>query len=201
MGGRGVCKPIPGGGQGRRGIPQNPRREAAERCYVFLMKTILGLVLPGFLLVSCVFDEPFFETTDRPVDAALLGRWESVPAKEGDAPQRLLVLQHSANEYLIEYPAGEDAMVFRGQPVDLDGGAHVQIQLIGGAEGPAEPHERKYHLLRVAMDERTLTVRTIDPEKLGAKEDATSEALRAAFAAKKDDPGLFGEPMRFERMK
>lgn len=165
------------------------------------MKTFLSWVLPGFLLVSCVFEEPFFEKPDRPVDPALLGRWQTIPAKAGDAPERLLVLQQSEAEYVIEYPVGEDSMFFRGQLVDLDGGAHVQIQLIGSAEGPVEATERTYHLLRVAIDDGTLSIRSIDTDKLGAEKDATSEALRAAYAAKKDDPGLFGEPMRFERVK
>lgn len=165
------------------------------------MKSTILLLAFGFLLVSCVFDNPFSAATDRPVDPELLGRWQTGPDNEGDTPERMLVLKHSANEYLIEYPVGDEAMYFRGHPVKLDGGDHVQIQLLGTAEGPVKDEERRYHLLRVRLDGDQLAIQTIDPKVLGAKDGATTDELLAAFAAKKDHPDLFEDPTPFRRMK
>lgn len=164
------------------------------------MKTLLlpfGLLL---LLNSCVFEAPFAVEAKVPVDRALLGRWEERQTNEKLAVNRMLVLQHSPNEYLVCYPEGEKAMYFRAFAVDLAGQHCIQIQLIGTADGPVTTENRKYHLLKMAMDHDGLEIRTIRPEILG-KDVRDTEALRAAFITNKDDADLFGEPVRFSRLK
>jgi hypothetical protein len=165
------------------------------------MKTMLlplGLMM---LLASCVFESPFETTAKVPVDQIFLGRWEEVSSNEKLAVNHMLVLQHSENEYLVQYPEGEKAMYFRAFAVDLAGQRFIQIQLIGTADdGPVKPENRKYHLLKVAMNKDALEIRTIKPEVLG-KALKDTESLRAAFSAHKNEAELFGEPVMFRRMK
>jgi hypothetical protein len=149
------------------------------------------------VLSSCVFKNPFEASAGFPVDQDLLGRWEST--SDGDK-ERMLVLQHSANEFTVQYPVGEDALFFRAYWVELEGGRYIQAQLIGSAKGPVKAEERKFHLLKIKQSGDTLEMRTIDPEVLGAKEGDTA-ALRAAFAKHHDDPKLFQDPGTFKRIK
>lgn len=156
----------------------------------------IGLMM---LLASCVFESPFEMTAKVPVDQALLGRWEEAASGGKSAGNRMLVLKHSENEYLVQYPDGEKAMYFRAFAVDLAGQRCIQIQLIGTADGPVKPENRKYHLLKVAMNGDGLEIRTIKPEVLG-KDLKDTESLRAAFSAHKDQKDLFGDPVMFRRM-
>jgi hypothetical protein len=164
------------------------------------MKTLLASLVSVFLLNSCVFDEPFAAKAEIPINQALLGRWESIPDSADAEPERMVVLQHSENEYVVAYPLGGDAMAFRAYPVKLEGRDFVQIQLIGTVKGPVETKDRKFHLLQVKLDGDTLETRTIDPEVIG-KDHKSSADLLAAFKAHKDDAGLFQKPARFHRMK
>lgn len=152
------------------------------------------------LLNSCVFESPFETEAKIPVDTALLGRWESIPADPKRAAQRMLVLQHSANEYLVEYPVGEKAMFFRAFAVSLAGAEFIQIQLIGTAAGTVKPGDRKYHLLEVSVDGDALEMRTINPEVLGS-DLGDSAQMKAAFIGHKNDPKLFSEPEKFRRIE
>lgn len=164
------------------------------------MKLLLTSVISVVCLSSCVFEEPFGARAQIAVEAKLLGRWEEVAAKSDAQPERMLVLQHSANEYVVEYPVGDKAMVFRAYAVELEGARYIQVQLIGTAEGPAKPEDRKYHLLKVSVDGDALEMRTLEPDVLG-KDRRDSARLKAAFAAHKDDPKLFGEAVKFRRIK
>jgi hypothetical protein len=164
------------------------------------MKLLLTTVIAVVCLNSCVFESPFGSEALIPVEAKLLGRWEEVAAKADAQSERMLVLQHSANEYVVEYPVGAEAMVFRAYAVELEGTRYIQVQLLGTAEGPAKPEDRKYHLLKVSVDGKALEMRTLEPDVLG-KDRRDSARLKAAFAAHKDDPKLFGEPVKFRRIK
>ena len=164
------------------------------------MKLLLTVVTALVCLNSCVFEEPFGAGAEIAVEPKLLGRWEEVAAGADAQPERMLVLQHSANEYVVEYPVGAKAMVFRAYAVELEGARYIQVQLLGTAEGPAKPEDRKYHLLKVSVDGDALEMRTLEPDVLG-KVRRDSARLKAAFAAHKDDPKLFGEPVKFRRIK
>lgn len=164
------------------------------------MKCLPAILGSLCLLNSCVFDAPFEAEAGLPADPGLLGRWESLPADPKRASERMLVLQHSANEYLVEYPVGEKAMFFRAFAVELAGSRFIQAQWIGSAEGPVKPEDRKYHLLKVKVTGDTLEMRSINPEVLG-KDLGDSARMKSAFTAHKDDPKLFGEPENFRRIE
>ncbi len=164
------------------------------------MKMLIAAVIPLLLLNSCVFEAPFEATAKIPADPKLAGRWEEVRDRTEDSPDRMLVLQHSPNEYVVEYPVGEKAMFLRAYAVDLEGARHMQIQLIGTADGPCKAEDRKYHLLKVAVDGDMLVMRTLNPDVIGKDAKDTAQ-LRAAFAQHKDDPKLFNEAVKFKRIK
>jgi hypothetical protein len=164
------------------------------------MKTLSVLALSVFLLNSCVFEFPFENDAKFPVEEGVLGRWEEVKDKTDGAPDRMLVLQNSPNEYVIEYPVGGKAMYFRAFAVELEGAEYMQIQLTGTAEGAAKPADRKYHLLKVRLDGDSLEMRTIRAELLG-KDIKDSAGMKAAFKAHKDDADLFAEAVKFSRIK
>ena len=164
------------------------------------MKKLLAAVIPLLLLNSCVFEAPFAGTAEIPADAKLLGRWEETRDKADGQPDRMLVLQHSANEYVVEYPVGEKAMFFRAYAVELEGARYIQIQLLGTAEGPCKTEDRKYHLLKVAVDGDTLEMRTLNPDVIG-KDAKDTAHLKEAFAKHQDDPKLFNDAVKFKRIK
>lgn len=164
------------------------------------MKTLLAPLVSLLFLSSCVFEAPFSPTAELPVDGKLPGLWEAVSENEKLAPERMLVLQHSENEYVVGYPLGEKSMAFRAFPVKLEGAEYVQIQLIGTAEGPVKAGDRKFHLLKLKLDGDQMELRTIDPEVIGKDHKTTAELL-AAFKKHKDDPKLFQDPQKFRRVK
>lgn len=165
-----------------------------------IMKTQIPALLLLLFLTSCVFEEPFEPDAKIPVNTALLGRWESVPSDSKKASESMLVLQHSANEYAVQYPVGEKAMFFRAIGVELSGQQYIQVQWIGTAEGPVKPDERKYHLVKIELSGDQLSMSTLDPNVLG-KDKTTTKALREAFAKKKDNPKLFDETTKFRRVE
>jgi hypothetical protein len=166
------------------------------------MKTLLTAVVSLFFLNSCVFEAPFEAEAKIPADMQLLGRWEEVPGKadEEKKPDQMLILQHSANEFVVEYPIGAEAMYFRAFAVELAGGKYIQIQLIGSADKPLKAVDRKYHLLKVSVEGDAFQMSTIEAEVLG-KDLKDSAQMKAAFAAHKDDPKLFGDAVKFRRIK
>jgi hypothetical protein len=164
------------------------------------MKTLLTGLVSVLFLNSCVFEFPFETEAKIPVETKLLGRWEEVPDKPDDKANQMLVIQHSANEYVVEYPVGDEATYFRAFAVELAGGKYIQIQLIGSADKPVEAADRKYHLLKVGVDGDASEMRTIDEDILG-KDLAGTAQMKAAFAEHKDDPKLFADPAKFRRVK
>jgi hypothetical protein len=164
------------------------------------MKSLIPVLIAAFFVSACVFEAPFAPEAKLPVDGRLLGRWEEVGTSDKQKAGRMLVLQHSDHEYLVEYPVGEKAMFFRAYAVELADERHLQIQLIGTAAGAVKPQDRKYHLVKMALTKDALEIRTIKPEVLG-KDLRDTEALKAAFDAHKDDAGLFGDPVMFRRLQ
>lgn len=173
------------------------RRETSRR---HVMKTLFAAVIAAFLSSSCVFEEPFEPTAKLAVDDSLTGLWEEVLDDAGRDPNRLLVLKHSDNEYVVQYPVGAKAMFFRAYAVELDGSRLMQIQLTGTADGPVKAADRKYHLLRVEGGGEALSLQVIRPEALGKNLEG-SQAMRDAFATHKNDAGLFDDPLKFRRAK
>jgi hypothetical protein len=164
------------------------------------MKSLIPVLIAAFFVSACVFEAPFAPEAKLPVDGRLLGRWEEVGTSDKQKAGRMLVLQHSDHEYLVQYPVGEKAMFFRAYAIELAAERQIQIQLIGTADGAVKPEDRKYHLLRMELKDDELEIRTIKPEVLG-KALRDTESLRAAFTAHKDDAGLFGDPVMFRRLQ
>lgn len=164
------------------------------------MKTLLCAGISLFFLNSCLFEAPFVETAGIRTDEALLGRWEEVPEDKSAEASRMLVLQHGPNEYVVQYPVGEDALFFRAFAVELAGENHFQVQLIGNAEATVKPEDRKYHLLKAGVEGDVMEIRTINPDLLG-KGLADSAAMKAAFTTHKDNPKLWGKPAKFQRIR
>lgn len=161
------------------------------------MKPLVFALAAALMLASCVFESPFETTAKIPTDDKLLGVWEEADAKD---PDRMTVLQHSPNEYTIQYPGDEDAMYFRAFAVEIAGHSYIQTQLIGTRKGPVKPEDRKYHLFKASLTDDTLSLRALDPEVLGTKTGDTA-TLRAALAKHLDAPDLFQKPGVFKRVK
>ena len=164
------------------------------------MKTLLTAALSLFLLNSCVFESPFESVAKFPTEPGLLGRWEQIQETPDGSPERMLVLQNSPNDYVVQYPVGEKAMFFRAFTVELEGAKYVQIQLIGNQEDSVKPEDRKFHLLKVTTSADELEMSTIDADVLG-KDLGDSAKMKAAFTAHKDDKNLFEKPGKFRRVK
>ena len=163
------------------------------------MKSAMPVLMAVLFLNACVFEKPFEPEAKLPVDGRLLGRWEEVKSDKPVA-DRMLVLQHSDHEYLVQYPVGDKSMFFRAYAIKLADEGYIQIQLIGTAEGAVKPEDRKYHLLKIALNQDELEIRTVRPDVLG-KDLRDTESLRAAFTAHRNDAELFGDPVRFRRQK
>jgi hypothetical protein len=164
------------------------------------MKSLMPVLIAAFFVSACVFEAPFAPEAKLPVDGRLLGRWEEVGTSDKQKAGRMLVLQHSDHEYLVQYPVGEKAMFFRAYAIELAAERQIQIQLIGTADGAVKPEDRKYHLLRMELKDDELEIRTIKPDVLG-KDLRDTESLRAAFTAHKNDAELFGDPVMFRRLQ
>lgn len=203
---------------GANGFPDHGRTGAANRricgveigdnwwmvCLVQPYPTIMKILSAAmgvlWLLPSCMFDEPFEMEAAHPVDPHLLGRWESVP-EPGDQPaERMLVLEYSPREYVVEYPVGAEAMYFRAFAIELAGGKFIQAQWIGSAKGPLNLESPKYLLLKVSVEGDAMEMATINPKVVGG-DPGDSGRLRASFTRHKDDPALFDPPKKFRRIR
>lgn len=165
----------------------------------------VSLLLAGVFLgaAGCVYEAPLVEEHELPIDQAVLGLWEYVPAEDEKQaiPERMLVLPYSATEYLIHYPLGKGGMYFRGYPIRVGEFTGVQLKLLGNEEGPvADGDKSLYHVAAYERAADGLVVRTLNQSVVGddLRESAT---LRAAFLRHQGDPALFNDPGRFRRVR
>ncbi len=84
--------------------------------------------------------------------------------------------------------------------MELAGEHYFQIQLIGNADGPVAQADRKYHLLKVAAQDETLEMRTLNSDVIG-KHHGDSTRMIAAFVEHKSDPKLFDGAEKFRRVR
>jgi hypothetical protein len=99
------------------------------------------VVLAAIVMVAlsaCTFDAPLVAEPSLPIDKALVGSWQLVPeADDPDAtPERIVVKQSSANEYVIEHIADDSVIYFSGCLAELHGIRFVQLEVTGDDEGP-----------------------------------------------------------------
>lgn len=161
-----------------------------------MKKTVFLLLGLAFVLANgCVYDQPVAGPA-LPLDNAFLGKWRSL----GNKPEELLALKFSDKEYIVEYPQGEDGMLFRAYPVEVGKLKLVQLQLLGSAKGPVKDADRKFHLCSCAVVGDRLELRMVSQAVVDGKKLKTSEAIRAAVIANEDNPGLFESPEVFAKL-
>ena len=162
-------------------------------------------VLPAvciLLLAACTYDAPITEEHSIPVDQALLGLWEAVPGDEEDSsePERMLVLKFSDTEYLVHDVDGDSGIHFRGYAIEVAGVSCVQLQGSGFDDEPVDETDEElfsivsYQLVNGELEVSELNTDLVDEDL------ETSEAIRQAFVAHKDDKDLFTNPVMFRKI-
>ena len=160
------------------------------------MKRLLMLV--GLLaLAACQYDTPLTKGPGLPVDSKLAGSWDAMSGEQN--PERLVILPLDANEYLVEYPAGADAMYFRAITLTNAVGNLAQLKLLGSRKGAAKSDTPPYQIMSWKLAGDTLTLAVLNEKAVGGKH-ATPEAFAKAIAEHSDDAALFNEPASFKRV-
>lgn len=158
---------------------------------------LLLVLLAGLLVCGCIYDVPLVEKAELPVDAALTGIWQEIPAegKPEDPDDRMVILPFSDTEYIAVIGPGEDALYFRAYPIRLDGMELVQLKWLNGGED-AEP----YTVCRYSLKDGILTVEYLNKDVVDPKI-KDSSALRDALLANRENSKLFGDPGRYRKLE
>ncbi len=162
----------------------------------------LGIAL---LLGGCSYKVPLTETADVPINNDLLGSWDmTIHAEdifEEETPFTMVVFKLSATEYIINFYGLKDATpCLRAYPVELDGVRYLQLQELDHRieANNSEP----YCVAKIALNEGELTLSCLTlqkkiiterPQKFQSPSGGydTSEELRQALQAHRDNPELF----------
>ena len=154
------------------------------------------------ILAACTYDAPITEEHSIPIDQALLGLWEPLPRDDqgpGDMEQ-LLVLKFSDTEYQIINIDGDSVTYFRGYAIEVEGVPAVQLEFLGDDDGPVdETAEKRYSVASYQLVNGELEVSFLNTD-LVDEDLETSEAIRQAFVAHKDDKDLFTNPVMFRKI-
>jgi len=167
-----------------------------------MRKRRLITVFALFILTACDYDVPLVGEASLPIDQALLGTWEAIPENrdEQKLPARIMVRQENANLYVIEYGDGESAIYFKGWLAELEGSHFMQLEVTGDDKGPVgAKDDNLFSVVSYALEDGKLVVRSLNTDLVDA-ELADTAALQAAFAANRDNPGLFHEPRYFRKL-
>jgi hypothetical protein len=152
----------------------------------------------GLVAAGCDFTVPISQQHTVAVDGAVLGLWET--QSDGGKVERLLVLKLSETEYVVQYPLGADAMLFRGYPVKVGDQTLVQLQVLGTVKGQMpDKNAKPYQIAAYRTKEDTLRVKLLDPRSVGENLHST-DTLRAAVVEALPDSRSFREEMRFKRV-
>ncbi len=154
-------------------------------------------------LGGCRYEEPLDATAGNPIDPMVLGLWELQPDDGDDDAERerMLVLPLSANEYLVNYPTGEDGLYFRAYPIKVGGVSCIQLKLLGTQAGalPGDD-DALYDVVTYALTGGGLEVKTLNQNVIST-EIETTDSLVKAFAGATESPELFSDPCTFTRIK
>lgn len=158
-----------------------------------------------FLLAGCQYESPLTKEHHIAVDPAVLGVWKVVQNKEGQPPQqeeRMIILKYSDTEYLIHYPpGGNDEIYYRGYPIKIGGLSCVQLQVIGTDDGPPKEDEKNlFFVASYGLKDGRLAIRTLNTEVVDDSLKTTDE-LRKAFLANRDNRELFKDAGVFRKIK
>ncbi len=154
------------------------------------------------ILAACTYDAPITEEHSIPIDQALLGMWKALPGDDQDPGdmEQLLVLKFSDTEYQIHHIDGDSAIYFRGYAIEVEGVPAVQLQVLGDDDGPVdETAEERYSVVSYQLVNGELEVSELNTD-LVDEDLETSEAIRQAFVAHKDNKDLFTNPMLFRKI-
>ncbi len=161
---------------------------------------ITALIL--LVLAACNYDAPLVGEATITVDQALLGTWEIIrEAGDGQEPlERIVIHQESANLFAIEYAEGGSIYYFKGWLAELEGIRFMQLEFTGTEEGSVGAEDSDlFTVVFYVLNNDGLTVRTLNTDLVDS-DLADTASLQAAFAANRDDPGLFGEPELFRKL-
>ena len=160
---------------------------------------VFAIAVVWALFVGCDYTVPLVTKPEIKIDKAALGVWERV--KEDGEKERLLVLPLGRTEYLVSFPsATADAMFARACLGKVGEERIVQLCWLGTVRGQLPTDRRVYQYASFMVLGETLTVRMLNAEVVPKNVASTKELLRA-IAEGMDQPDLFREPMRFQKVK
>jgi hypothetical protein len=131
------------------------------------------------LLTGCHYDIPLTAKPTQSIDVRLVGTWTLTAT---DFPERMDVRRYDDQNYVISYHGD----LYRAFHSDAAGLRMISVQNLND-------QERKWLFITwsLSQDEKTLTLRAINPEVVP---NTTREAMVKALAAQRENPKLLGEP-------
>lgn len=164
----------------------------------------------GFLLLAgCEFEAPLVAEDRLEIEEEVLGVWMPVPkgerkdGKVADKNKRMIVLEFSDTEYLVQQGLGDGFFTYRAYPIELGGVRCVQLEAIGTDDGPIDSKGEMTAPFQVVSHEfkgGELVVRTLN-KRLFPKGLKTTEALQKAFLEQKDKENLFANPEVYRKVE
>jgi hypothetical protein len=150
-------------------------------------RRLAALVLAG-ALAGCIYDAPITPAGTRDVDPRLVGQWTTT-----DGGDRVDIAQTGPRTYRIVYNGDP----FRAWHSDLGGVPYVTAQQESGTE-----HKYSYVAWVLSADGRRLRALAVTTAAVPTRRATSPAAARAALAAHRDDPALFGdEPLDLIRVR
>jgi hypothetical protein len=165
------------------------------------MKKVLFLLVMAMLFAGCEYEVPVSGPQGLKIDKSLLGLWKQSELKKGeDAPDSLLVIEFSDEDYLVAYTDKDTPVYFKAYPVEIEGKKYVQTQLIGSGQESAPDEYRKFQLITYNLEDKQLELYVLNANVVDS-EISDSETLRKQFIAKKDNAKLFNGPIKFVKVE
>lgn len=165
--------------------------------------------LPGFLMFTaavfagCVYEVPMTTDNNVAIDPALPGMWAPIPdnGEKPDSGERILVLEYSETEYMVQHPVGAERLYYRAYPIRIGDINCVQLQVIGTSAGPVRKSEKNMFLVvSYQLKDDVLEISMLNPDVVG-KEVRTKEELVKEFLKHKENKDLFSKLGKFRKIK
>jgi len=162
------------------------------------MKKLIVLVACG-LLGGCDYTVPLVTAPVVDIDKRLVGLWERATGTH--ETEQVLVLPLNKREYMIAFPLGKEHGMFAKACITAGAGTSlVQLEWIGTVEGKLPEDDRIYQVAAYSVNGDELSVRMLNTSVV-SKTVKTSDELAKAIEDNKNRPGLFGDPMVFQKAK
>lgn len=166
--------------------------------------TAILTTIAAITLAACRYDAPLEAEHTKPIDPAVIGVW--IPTQEDGTTatkeERLTILKFSETEYLVHQVSDDASLYYRAYPINPGDVSAIQIEFLGTHKGALEKDQNKnrYDVLKYKITEGTLQISSLN-DTLLSRDLKTSDDLREAFLAKKDNENLFSDPQLFHRME